>query len=114
MRKLIAGTVGAAIALTGLVGLAGTASADSASQAVITRDTTGYLAPTKESLPVMTGLAQGQKVNALCFTDDGAEVNGNKYWFRISKTETPDKTAFVPQDALIGDTSGLRHCFPKG
>ena len=117
MRKLIAGAAGAAaVAVAGLVALAGPAAAETAgTPAVITQATTGYQWPTKQSPPVMTGLAQGQEVTALCFTDDGDKVNGNPYWFRISKTATPDgNTAFVPKDAISVSNTNLPNCFPNG
>ena len=78
MRKLIAGAAGAAVAVAGLVALAGPAAAETGTTGIITKPTTAYQWPTKESPAVITGLAQGQAVTALCFTDDGAEVNGNK------------------------------------
>jgi hypothetical protein len=115
MRTLIAGAAGAAVAVAGLLALAGPAAAGTGTTGTITKPTTGYQWPTKESPAVMTGLAQGQKVTALCFTDEGAEVDGNPYWFRISKTATPDgNTAFVPKDAIHVPDTGLSNCFPNG
>ena len=114
MRKLIAGTVGAAIALTGLVGLAGPASAETGSSGVITQSTTGYSGPSKTSPAILTGLDKGQQVDALCFTDKGDELNGSKYWFKIRKAETPDGyAAFVHRDVTAGIT-GLPNCWPNG
>ena len=101
MRKLIAGAAGAAVAVAGLVALAGPAAAETGTTGIITKPTTGYQWPTKESPAVITGLTPGQEVTTLCFTDSGAEVNGNPYWFRISKTAKPDgNTAFVHKDAI--------------
>jgi hypothetical protein len=116
MRKLIAGAAGAAVAVAGLVALAGPAAAETGTTGFITKPTTGYLWPTKESPAVITGLTPGQEVTALCFTDNGAEVDGNTYWFRISKTAKPDgNTGFVPQNAIDGVSSdGLTDCFPNG
>jgi hypothetical protein len=115
-KKLVAGAAGVAVAVAGLVGLAGpaAAAAEAGSPAVITQPTTGYQWPTKQSPPVMTGLERGQEVTALCFTDDGDPVNGNRYWFRISKTATPDgNTAFVPKDTISVPDTTLTHCFPN-
>jgi hypothetical protein len=115
MRKLIAGAAGAAVAVAGLVALAGPAVAETGTTGIIIKPTTGYQWPTKESPAVITGLAPGQEVTALCFTDSGAEVNGNPYWFRISKTATPDgNTAFVPKDAISVSNTNLPNCFPNG
>jgi hypothetical protein len=114
-KKLIAGAAGAAVAVAGLVALAGPAAAETGTQAIITQPTTGYQWPTKQSPPVMTGLTQGQEVTALCFTDEGDKVNGNPYWFRISKTATPDgNTAFVPKDVISVSNTNLPNCFPNG
>ena len=115
MRKLIAGAAGAAVAVAGLVALAGPAAAETASTATITKPTTGYLWPTKDSAAVYTGLVADQQVTALCFTDRGDEVDGNPYWFRISKTAKPDgNTAFVPKDAISVSNTNLPNCFPNG
>ena len=115
-KKLIAGAAGAAVAVAGLLSLAGPAAAETGTTGIITQPTTAYQWPTKESPAVITGLAQGQEVTALCFTDDGDEVNGNPYWFRISKTAKPDgNTGFVPKDVIAGVSSdGLPNCFPNG
>jgi hypothetical protein len=116
MRKLITGAAGAAVAVAGLVALAGPAAAETGTTGFIIKPTTGYLWPTKESPAVITGLAQGQEVTAHCFTDDGDEVDGNAYWFRISKTAEPGgTTGFVPKDAIGGvSRDGLPNCFPNG
>jgi hypothetical protein len=115
MRKLIAGAAGAAVAVAGLVALAGPAAAETASTATITKPTTGYLWPTKDSAAVYTGLVADQQVTALCFTDRGDEVDGNPYWFRISKTAKPDgNTAFVSKDAISVGSTELPNCFPNG
>ena len=67
-----------------------------------------------QSPPVMTGLTPGQQVTAFCFTDKGDVVNDNPYWFRISKTATPDgNTAFVPREA-ISVTGDVPNCWPNG
>jgi hypothetical protein len=116
MRKLMAGAAGAAVAVAGLLALAGPAAAETGTTGFIIKPTTGYLWPIKESPAVITGLAAGQEVTALCFTDDGAEVDGNAYWFRISKTATPDgSTGFVHKDAIGGvSNERLPNCFPNG
>ena len=115
MRKLIAGAAGAAVAVAGLVALAGPAAAETGTTGIITKPTTGYQWPTKESPAVITGLTAGQEVTTLCFTDSGAEVDGNPYWFRISKTATPDgNTAFVPREAISVGSTELPNCFPNG
>ena len=42
-------------------------------------------------------------------------MNGNPYWFRISKTATPDgNTAFVHKDAISVSNTNLPNCFPNG
>ena len=70
---------------------------------------------TKESPAVITGLAPGQEVTALCFTDCGAELNGNAYWFRISKAAKPDgNAAFVNKDLISVSSTELANCFPNG
>ena len=62
-----------------------------------------------------TGLIPDQQVTALCFTDRGDEVDGNTYWFRISKTAKPDgNTAFVSKDAISVGSTELPNCFPNG
>jgi hypothetical protein len=115
MRKLIAGAAGTAVAVAGLVALAGPAAAETGTTGFITKPTTGYLWPTKESPAVITGLTPGQEVTALCFTDNGAQVDGNTYWFRISKTAKPDgNTAFVSKDAISVGSTELPNCFPNG
>jgi hypothetical protein len=115
MRKLIAGAAGAAVAVAGLVALAGPAAAETGSTGFIIKPTTAYQWPSKDSSAVITGLAPGQEVTALCFTDDGDEVDGNEYWFRISETAKPDgNTGFVPKDAIGGvSRDGLPNCFPN-
>lgn len=106
MRKVVFAVAGAAVATAGIVGFAGPAfagpaTAETGIKATITKHATGYQWPSMQSPPVMTGLAPGQEVTALCFTDKGDLVNGNPYWFRISKTATPDgNTAFVPREAI--------------
>src|SRR3954453_4919553 len=116
MRKLIAGAAGAAVAVAGLLALAGPAAAETGTKGFIIKPTTAYLWPTKDSTAVITGLTPGQEVTALCFTDDGDEVDGNPYWFRISKTGKPDgNTGFVSKDAIGGvGKDGLPNCFPNG
>ena len=115
MRKFIAGAAGAAVAVAGLLALAGPAAAETGTTGIITKPTTGYQWPTKESPAVMTGLDPGQEVTAFCFTDSGAEVNGNPYWFRMSKTAKPDgNTAFVHRDEISVGNTNLPNCWPNG
>jgi len=121
MRKIVVAAAGAAVAVAGLVGLAGPAlagpaAAETGTTATITKHTTGYQWPSMQSPPVMTGLTPGQQVTALCFTDKGDVVNDNPYWFRISKTATPDgSTGFVHKDAIGGvSNERLPNCFPNG
>jgi hypothetical protein len=59
MRKLIAGAAGAAVAVAGLVALAGPAAAETASTAIITKPTTGYLWPTNSDRRLMVSAAGG-------------------------------------------------------
>jgi hypothetical protein len=114
MRKIILAATGAVVAVAGIVGLAGPAAAETGTTATITMHTTGYQWPTKQSPAAITGLTPGQQVTALCFTDDGEPVNGNPYWFRISKTATPDgNTAFVPREA-ISVSNNVPNCWPNG
>jgi hypothetical protein len=116
MRKIIFAAAGAAVAVAGLVGLAGPAFAadETGTTATITKHATGYQWPSMQSPPVMTGLTPGQQVTAFCFTDKGDVVNDNPYWFRISKTATPDgNTAFVPREA-ISVTGNVPNCWPNG
>src|SRR6185312_6690129 len=81
MRKIVLAATGAAVAVAGIIGLAGPAAAgpaaaETGTTATITAHTTGYQWPSKQSPPVMTGLAPDQQVTALCFTDKGDVVNG--------------------------------------
>ena len=42
-------------------------------------------------------------------------MDGNPYWFRISKTPKPDgNTAFVSKDAISVGSTELPNCFPNG
>lgn len=126
MRKIIIGAVGAAVAVSGLMALAGPASAapttapaaagttaEAAAPAYIIKPTTAYQWPTKNSPAVITGLTQGQQVTAHCFVESDV-VEGNKYWFRISRTADPNgTTGFVPKD-VISVGGGLPNCWPNG
>ena len=95
--------------------LAGPAAADTATTGFIIKPTTAYQWPSKDSSAVITGLAQGQEVTALCFADNGTPVDSNTYWFRISKTVTPNgTTGFVPKGPIGGvSRDGLPNCFPN-
>ena len=119
MRKIIIGTVGAAVAAAGIMALAGPANAagtatatEAGARAYIIKPTTAYQWPTKNSPAVITGLGQGQQVTAHCFVESDV-VEGNTYWFRISKTADPNgTTGFVPKD-VISVNGGLPNCWPN-
>src|SRR5947209_412912 len=68
--------------------------------ATISKPTTAYQWPTKDSPAVITGLAKDQQVTAHCFAE-GDVVDGNQYWFRISLTPDPQgNTGFVHRGAI--------------
>jgi hypothetical protein len=92
----------ATAAAAGVAGLATTAHA--AEAGLITRPTTSYSSPSQATMPVHS-LRPGDQVETLCFTE-GQSVNGNAYWFRISRN---GDSGYVHRDAMIPPTE-LRHC----
>ena len=69
MRKIVVAAAGAAVAVAGTRGPRRARAAETGTTATITKPTTGYQWPTKESPAVITGLTPGQEVTALCFTE---------------------------------------------
>ena len=109
MRKLIALTLSTVAAAGAVVGLAGTAGASSADTLTGTIKTyaTSYSSPSYRSVPVHLNLMPGENVDTLCFRE-GDEINGNAYWFKISKL---GDTGYVHRDAIVPPSqTELKHC----
>ena len=83
--------------------------------ATITQHTTGYQWPSMQFPARHDRVDTWPASHRLCFTDKGDVVNDNPYWFRISKTATPDgNTAFVPREAISLSNNVVENCRPNG
>jgi hypothetical protein len=113
MRKptvVVATALGVATASLAAVTIATATSANAQSSAedhigYITQATTSYVYPTNQSTPVHYGFKAGDQVVVRCFTE-GQELQGNHYWFRITKD---GNLGFVHRSAMATAT-GIPHC----
>jgi hypothetical protein len=108
-RAALLGLGAACVAAIGVVGLAGPATAAESSSLVgtIKQRTTSYVSPSNQTTPIHTSLLEGMQVETVCFTDQGQALDGNPYWFRVSKDGT---SGYVHRDAIsVGND--LPNCF---
>ncbi len=84
MEKLFKFTAGAVVGLGAVVGVATSAGAESASTGYITRYANSYASPSSYTGIVHKGLQPGTPIDTIC-AREGAEIDGNKMWFIVSK-----------------------------
>jgi Bacterial SH3 domain len=111
MKRMII-AAGAAVAL-GAASLGMTAGVATASTGTIgwgnsylSRTTAIHNAPSRQA-PAITTLSAGSSVQALCFIDNGEQVEGNEFWFRVA---IDSRTGWVPKAVLGGVPTNTPGC----
>jgi Bacterial SH3 domain len=102
--------VGAAsLGMTAGVATASTTASTSTSgwgNSYLSRTTAIHNAPSRQA-PAITTLSAGSSVQALCFIDNGEQVEGNEFWFRVA---IDSRTGWVPKAVLGGVPTGTPGC----